>query len=260
MTKLLKVVLVLMIISIISITPQAFAQISFGTPAEHVSIGVTIEENGDVHIVHVVKKSDENVQVKMLPGTIENLLVVDGAGNEIQHAMSGHSIITLFPPKVNFGVEYDLKDVLILKDGVWTCDYLYTESKNGVEFYFPDEFDIIFKSGDEVAIKRMLDEHTWLLDEVSGEMDNIMMDQRQVIAALGVMEDELGAAVPIDEIIFSLRVDFSIRKPEDDVNIILNGVENLGLVKRDFNGWILTSEGGRTCDDYLNRNLENIEF
>ena len=152
MAKLLKVVLVLMIISIISITPQAFAQISFGTPAEHVSIRVTIEENGDVRVVHVVKKSNENVQVKMLPGTIENLQVVDGTGNEIQHAVGGHSIITLFPPKVNFGVEYDLKDVLILKDGVWTWDFLYTESKNGVEFYFPDEFDLIFVNDRPVRI------------------------------------------------------------------------------------------------------------
>ena len=152
MIKLLKVVLVLMIISIISITPQAFAQISFGAPAEHVSIRVTIEENGDVRVVHVVKKSNENVQVKMLPGTIENLQVVDEAGNEIQHAVSGYSIITLFPPKVNFGVEYDLKDVLILKDGVWTWDFLYTESKNGVEFYFPDEFDLIFVNDRPVRI------------------------------------------------------------------------------------------------------------
>ena len=152
MTKLLKVVLVLMIISIISITPQAFAQISFGTPAEHVSIRVTIEENGDVRVVHVVKKSNENVQVKMLPGTIENLQVVDGAGNEIQHAVAGQSIVTLFPPEVNFGVEYDLKDVLILKDGVWTWDFLYTESKNGVEFYFPDEFDLIFVNDRPVRI------------------------------------------------------------------------------------------------------------
>ncbi len=152
MTKLLKVVLVLMIISIISITPQAFAQISFGTPAEHVSIRVTIEENGDVRVVHVVKKSNDNVQVKMLPGTIENLQVVDGAGNEIQHAVGGHSVITLFPPKVNFGVEYDLKDVLILKDGVWTWDFLYSESKNGVEFYFPDEFNLIFVNDRPVRI------------------------------------------------------------------------------------------------------------
>ncbi len=152
MKKLLKVVLVLIIISIISITPQAFAQISIGVPADQVSIGVTIEENGDVRIVHVVKKSDGNVQVKMLPGTIENLQVVDGTGNESQHAMGEDSIITLFPPKVNFGVEYDLKDVLILKDGVWTWDFLYTESKNGVEFYFPDEVDLVFINDRPVRI------------------------------------------------------------------------------------------------------------
>ena len=152
MTKLLKIVLVLMIISIISLTPQAFAQISFGTPAEHVTIKVTIEENGDVSVVHVVQKSNENVQVEMLPGAVENLQVVDGARNEIQYAKTGHSIVTLFPSKVNFGVEYDLKDVLILKDGVWTWDFLYTESKNGVEFYFPDEVDIVFANDRPVRI------------------------------------------------------------------------------------------------------------
>ncbi len=141
-----------MIISLISITPQAFAQVSFGTPAEHVSIRVTIEENGDVSVVHVVKKSNKNVQVEMLPGTIKNLQVVDGARNEIQHAVAGQSIVTLFPTEVNFGVEYDLKDVLILKDGVWTWDFLYTGSKNGVEFYFPDEVDLVFANDRPVRI------------------------------------------------------------------------------------------------------------
>ncbi|MHA1294682.1 MAG: hypothetical protein ACTSQJ_18755 [Promethearchaeota archaeon] len=123
-----------------------------------------------------------------------------------------------------------------------------------------EDFDAVFKSGDEAAIKRMLDEYPWLLDEVSSEMDEIMTDQRQVIAALGVMEDELGGAVPIDEIVFSLRVDFSIRKTEEEVQDILNNIENLGLVKRESNGWILTGEGGRVCDEYLNKNLEDIEI
>jgi len=123
-----------------------------------------------------------------------------------------------------------------------------------------EDFDAVFKSGDEAAIKRMLDENPWLLEQVSSEMDNIMTDQRQVIAALGVMEDELGGAVPIDEIIFSLRVDFALRKEEMLVQELLNNVENLGLVKREGNGWILTNEGGRVCDDYLNRNLEDIEL
>ncbi|MGQ4873167.1 MAG: hypothetical protein ACP6IY_03750 [Promethearchaeia archaeon] len=123
-----------------------------------------------------------------------------------------------------------------------------------------EEFDYIFKTGDEEAIKRMLDEHPWLLEEVSHEMDEIMTEQRQVVAALGVMEDELGGPVPIDEIVFSLRVDFGIRKTDEEVEDILNKVENLGLVKREGGGWILTTEGGRVCDDYLNRNLENIEL
>lgn len=123
-----------------------------------------------------------------------------------------------------------------------------------------EEFDFIFKTGDEGAIKKMLDEHPWLLDEVSHEMDEIMGEQRQVIAALGVMEDELGGAVPMDEIVFSLRVDFNIRRGDEEVQEILNNVENLGLIKREGNGWILTGEGGRVCDDFLNRNLEDMEF
>lgn len=141
-----------MVISIISITPQAFSQLSLGTPAEHVSIRVTIEENGDVHVVHVVKKSNERVQVELLPGKVENLQVVDGARNEIQHAISENSIITLFPPEVNFGVEYDLKDALTLTDGVWTWDFLYTKSINGVEFYFPDKVDLIYANERPVRI------------------------------------------------------------------------------------------------------------
>lgn len=153
MTKLLKVILVLMVISIISVTPLAFAQLSLGIPAEHVTIKVTIEENGDVSVVHVVKSSDKNVQVKFLPGKAENIQVVDGARKEIPHAVSSdNSIVTLIPPEVNFGVEYDLKNALILKDGVWTWNFFYTESENGVEFYFPDKVDLVFANDRPVQI------------------------------------------------------------------------------------------------------------
>lgn len=123
-----------------------------------------------------------------------------------------------------------------------------------------EEFDKLFKNGDEKAIKKMLDKNPWLLDEVSHSMDAGMTEQNQIIAALGVMEDELGGPVPIDEIIFSLRVDFNIRKSEDEVHKILTNTENLNLVKRDANGWSLTSEGGRICDDYLNKNLGKFEI
>jgi hypothetical protein len=123
-----------------------------------------------------------------------------------------------------------------------------------------EEFDKLFKNGNEKAIKKMLDKNPWLLDEVSNTMDAGMVEQNQIIAALGVMEDELGGPVPLDEIVFSLRVDFNIRKSEDEVHTILKNTENLNLVRRDSNGWSLTSEGGRICDDYLNKNLGKFDL
>lgn len=121
-----------------------------------------------------------------------------------------------------------------------------------------EQFDAIFQSGDEKAIKKMLDKYPWLLDEVSTEMNVVIEDQQQIIAALGVMEDERGGAVPIDEVIFSLRVDFNIRKTEEEVINLLNATENLGLAKKDPNGWRLTKEGGKVCDDYLNKTMGKI--
>ncbi|GAH51492.1 unnamed protein product, partial [marine sediment metagenome] len=78
-----------------------------------------------------------------------------------------------------------------------------------------EEFDRIFESGDENAIKIMLDKFPWLLNEVSTKMEGVIGEQQQIIAALGVMEDELGGPVPLDEIVFSLRIDFNIRKNEE---------------------------------------------
>ncbi|MCK4379669.1 MAG: hypothetical protein KAW51_00915 [Candidatus Lokiarchaeota archaeon] len=123
-----------------------------------------------------------------------------------------------------------------------------------------EEFDKLFKKGNEKAIKKMLDKNPWLLNEVSNTIDTGMVEQNQIVAALGVMEDELGGPVPIDEIVFSLRVDFNIRKSEDEVHMILTGVENLNLVKRNANGWSLTNEGGKICDDYLNKNLGKFDL
>lgn len=123
-----------------------------------------------------------------------------------------------------------------------------------------EDFDVIFASGNEKAIKEMLDKYPWLLDEVSNEMKGNIGEQQQMIAALGIMEDELGGPVPLDEIIFSLRIDFNIRKTEEEVHEILSSTEDLSLVKRESDGWTLTAEGGKVCDDFLNRNLGKIEF
>jgi len=122
-----------------------------------------------------------------------------------------------------------------------------------------EAFDEIFKSGNEKKIKSMLEEYPWLLEEVSHEMNEVMVEEQQIIAALGVMEDELGGPTPIKDIILSLKVDFDIEKPEEEVVSTLQNLAKLDLVQKNTDGWSLTEEGGRICDDYLNNALEDFE-
>ncbi|MFX0011486.1 MAG: hypothetical protein ACFE9R_14330 [Candidatus Hermodarchaeota archaeon] len=123
-----------------------------------------------------------------------------------------------------------------------------------------EEFDKVFASGNENAIKMMLDKFPWLLDEMSNKMEGVIGEQQQIVAALGVMEDELGGPVPLDEIVFSLRIDFNIKKTEDEVLDILRSTQELNLARIDSNGWSLTVEGEKVCDSYLNKNLGEFEL
>ena len=123
-----------------------------------------------------------------------------------------------------------------------------------------EEFEKVFKSGNEKEIKKMLEKNSWLLDEMTSEMDEKMGIQDQVIAALGVMEDELARSVPIDEISFCLKVDFNIDESEENIREVLFNVEKLGLVKKDTNDWRLTNEGGKICDNFLNKLLSKSEI
>jgi hypothetical protein len=123
-----------------------------------------------------------------------------------------------------------------------------------------EQFDLVYANGNEQEIKKMLTKNPWLRNEMQTSMDASMTKQNQVLVALGVMEDELGGSVPLDEIVFSLRVDFNIRKDEAEVHQILGVIENLNLVKREANGWGLTREGGKICDEFLNKNLGKFEL
>ncbi len=123
-----------------------------------------------------------------------------------------------------------------------------------------EEFEKFFKAGNEKEIKIYLQKYPWLLQEVSSEMDETMVVQHLIVAALGVMEDETGGGVTVYEISDCLRDDFNKKYTEDQINRILEDVKNLQLAKKGSNGWILTSEGGRICDAYLNKNLEDFEI
>ncbi len=123
-----------------------------------------------------------------------------------------------------------------------------------------EEFSTRFKTGNEDAIKEMLDKYPWLLTEVSSEMDNRMSEQNQIVAAIGVMEDELGGPASIDDIKLSLNADFNIQNTKEGIQDLILKIEDLNLVSREGNGWILTDEGGRVCDTFLNKNLKDFEL
>lgn len=120
-----------------------------------------------------------------------------------------------------------------------------------------EEFDEYFKNGNETMMKKMLDENPWLLNEWQGKMDENVAEQSLVLAALGVMNDENGGEpVKIDDIMYSLRVDFKQKKEEAEVKNLLNDAETLGYCKVVQGGWILTPEGERICDNYLNSHID----
>ncbi|TFF99178.1 MAG: hypothetical protein EU541_05605 [Promethearchaeota archaeon] len=123
-----------------------------------------------------------------------------------------------------------------------------------------DEFDEVFKSGDQKRIKQMLEEHPWLLNEVSEELNQEIQHEEEVIAAVGVMEDELAKPAPLNDIVFCLKVDFNIKKTEEEVQEILQKIEQLNMVQKKDDGWALTKEGGEVCDTYLNKQIDEFKL
>lgn len=130
--------------------PQVFAQISIGSPAEQISVEITIGSDGDVHVIHLVKRSNTVIQVDTIPGIVQNIDVSGVSGSNVQHAIIGDNTgITIFPAKENVVVEYDLHDVLSFNKDVWVWAYNYPVD---TAFYFPDEVDLIFANTRPVYI------------------------------------------------------------------------------------------------------------
>jgi len=131
------IVSVLILFVLVSFVPQGFAQISLGAPAVQKDIRVTIEEDGNVHVVHKIASNTKAQQLDLINGTVSNLRVIDEQNADVQFAKIGVediSSVTIFPTKEIVSVEYDLADVLELKDGVWTWNFFYPES---TMFFFP---------------------------------------------------------------------------------------------------------------------------
>jgi len=141
-------VLLLMIISLISFSSQeVFSQISLGIPAQE-DVQIQINDDNSVHVIHLVFKNSQTQTVTLLrgvEGTATNLQVSDKDGNDVQYAKGGFGTIgtvDIFPARQNVIVEYDLDDLLILKENVWAIDDFFYPQE--ILFLFPEDLDLVF--------------------------------------------------------------------------------------------------------------------
>ncbi|MFB3096623.1 MAG: hypothetical protein ACE1YX_02900 [Nitrosopumilaceae archaeon] len=136
---------------VISYTPtQVFGQISIGKPANQ-TVEVSISEQNNVHVIHIVKPSSSIQQVDVIKGTLSNLSVTDENGNEIQYAKVEKEPlgITIFPKDKDVFVKYDLADVLVLENGRWMWNFRYLVE---TDFYFADNVDLIYVNSNPVFL------------------------------------------------------------------------------------------------------------
>jgi len=124
--------------------PLIAGQISIGESAVQKLVKITLGKQGEVHVLHEIKESNNVVQVQTIEGTLSNLKVVDEDGNDVNYGTTGlESItgITIFSSKEDVLIEYDLDDVLLFKDGLWYWDFLYLET---TIFILPERVDLFF--------------------------------------------------------------------------------------------------------------------
>lgn len=137
----INLIVFLIIFSVLIIFPTANGQ----TPTEGTkqkSIEVKINSSGDVHVKHVIKPLDLPAQIDLIDGIKTNLIVKDKNENDVVFGSADENeSIMIFPSDGFVIVEYDLLDQLLLKDNIWTWNFLYLES---TIFLFPEEVDLVF--------------------------------------------------------------------------------------------------------------------
>jgi hypothetical protein len=138
-----KIITIFTIILLILVIPSVSAQeINIAEKANQKSVIVTINEIGDIHVIHIVGSSNSPKQVKLIDGEIQNLIITNEKGEEKMVTIIGNNdAVMIFPSGSDSIIEYDLKDVLFLKDNLWTLDFIYLETTS---FILPEKLDLVF--------------------------------------------------------------------------------------------------------------------
>ena len=132
----------LAILLLILIVPMADAQISIGEKAIQKSVEVTIDLDGKIHVKHIVRSSNLPKDLELIYGTVSNISVTDEQGKEITFStMNDNSMVLIQPSDEESIIKYDLDDVLIQINNIWTLNFRYLETTS---FLLPEEANLIF--------------------------------------------------------------------------------------------------------------------
>jgi len=148
----LKKFLILFPILIISVIPLALAQeISLGTPADQ-EIKILVQPPNS-HVIHKIKSSNTIQEVIPILENFSNLKVTNINGEEVQFGTvhAKNVVFSIFPTNQEVIVEYDIDNIIEMKNGVWTWDFAYPQT---TKFIFPQEIDLIFINGIAVNIEK----------------------------------------------------------------------------------------------------------
>ena len=148
-----KIFFSLIALVLVSSIPLISAQITLGDPADQKLVKITINEQGEVHVLHEILDSNKVVQINTIEGTLSNLKVIDIKGNDVEYGTTGlgnTTGITIFSSEEDVIIEYDLDDVLFVKDGMWTWDFLYLQTTT---FILPEGLDLLYVNSTPVMLQ-----------------------------------------------------------------------------------------------------------
>ena len=137
-----KIFAVLVIISLVTVIPTSYGQISIAEKANQKQVEVRIDSEGNVHAIHVIGNTNTPKQVDLIPGTISNISVTDEQGEEKQFSVIGdnHAVL-IMPSNEDTILQYELDDIISEINDIWTWDFLYLQS---TIFILPEEVDLLF--------------------------------------------------------------------------------------------------------------------
>ena len=149
-----KIFLIIGIFALITIIPTANAQFSFGGEVNQ-SIEMKIDTSNVIKMKHVVSPSMLPITVNLFTGTISNLSIINEEGKDLSGEIGRISAgvdgeaVSIFSSKQNSIIEYDLEDMLVLNDNIWTLQFSYPDK---VSILFSEEFDLIFIGTNPISL------------------------------------------------------------------------------------------------------------